>query len=52
MREKVKVSAREKEKLREIVAIKRKGGKESEEKRGKMRERETDIISQSPFPQH
>ena len=41
MREKVKVSAREKEKLREIVSVKRKGGKESEEKnKGKMRERD------------
>jgi len=41
VREKEKVSAREKEKLREIVAVKRKGGKESEEKkRGKMRERD------------
>lgn len=35
MREKVKVSAREKEKLREIVTIKRKGGKGSEGKKKK-----------------
>ena len=37
-REKADVNAREEETLREIEAIKRKGGKESEGKRGKMRE--------------